>query len=307
MIAFWLWRPGDNGQLQQDVCIPTSVQYINWEPWPSHASTPPPNGNFTVGTYTCMDWAVVNQTGMPSNVVSTSTGNYTIEEQTVNVGTLSLHWLIVAFHALSFVFQGLTLLPQPLPLLGGYLPWLNYLQHVSEGRNPLRFVEYAASASIMLVCISLLNGIRDQNELLLISVLCAVTQLLGYVAEHANYLRHKKNNDPDLHWIARVLHGLGWVCLLTSYGIITRYFILSVQNNATGVAVPSFVYLILFLIAALYMGFGVVQMVQIQCCRGCPSTSPETIEMAYTSLSLGAKTLLGWIIYVNVLVMSRAC
>lgn len=259
----------------RDVCIPTSVQYNKW--------------------------VKINIVGNTSkNVVETNSGTFQITPVTSEMMVLSLHWLIVSFHALSFVFQGLTL-----------TPFYNYKSYVDEGRNPLRFFEYSISASIMLICIALVNGVRDQNELIMIGVLCGITQLLGYMAEYLHYVREKVSDKDEvkkhLRYMTLWAHGLGWVSVVVSYAILSRYFVLSVLHNESGVDVPSFVWAIVIVIAALYMSFGVVQGVQINLCGCCKNVRDEHIESAYTGLSLVAKTILGWVIYGEVLAMSRGC
>ena len=55
---------------------------------------------------------------------------------------------------------------------------------INNNRNPLRFVEYSISASIMLISIALINGVTDINLIISIAVLTASCQLCGLVVEY---------------------------------------------------------------------------------------------------------------------------
>ena len=52
------------------------------------------------------------------------------------------------------------------------------------GLNPLRFLEYSISASVMLVAIAVLNGVFDINLVASIAVLTCSCQLSGLVVEY---------------------------------------------------------------------------------------------------------------------------
>ena len=74
---------------------------------------------------------------------------------------------------LSFVFQFCAAF---------YKPYATDI--LEKGINPLRYVEYSVSASLMLLCISLVSGIVDLYALIALGVLCFVTQVLGGAAEY---------------------------------------------------------------------------------------------------------------------------
>lgn len=88
--------------------------------------------------------------------------------------SVSLFWLIVSFHFLSFLFQtcaGLCFRPV-------------YAKHVlNNGVNPLRFLEYSISASLMLLCIALIGSLQDVYAHVGIGVLTAGTMLFGLISE----------------------------------------------------------------------------------------------------------------------------
>ena len=257
---------------------------------------------------------------------------------------LDLGWLIISFHLLSFFFQALAGFTDYWPLTlpgvcdedeGDY----TYEYHVmieEKGRNPLRFIEYSISASIMLICIAFLNGVTDINLIAAIAVLTAMCQLCGLVVEYLN------DDQLVLQW---VLHFTGWIQFLCAYGIISHAFFKSI-DAVPNVEPPEFVYVIVFMLFALYACFGTVQLVElcqktekflcckaflcIPCCgckckicntcdccgvrckevkvnnddsnaKGVRRCDKECKELTYVILSLAAKLVLGGLIFTNVL------
>lgn len=107
---------------------------------------------------------------------------------TAIVYKLSLFWLIVSFHMLSFVFQiGIPVtdfVANTFQLGCGRNCHKHYVKDVLErGVNSLRFIEYSISASIMLVCLAILSNILKLYSLIGVGVLSAATMLFGLVAE----------------------------------------------------------------------------------------------------------------------------
>jgi len=241
------------------------------------------------------------------------TTSFKIEE--TNASVLSLHWLIVGFHSLSFIFQIIPVFFDSestccylkrcanMKVCGNELEY-PYIAYVKKGRNPIRFFEYSISASIMLVCIALLTGIRDANLLLSIAVLCAACQFFGYVAETLFA-------EKLLPVVQHVSHIVGWLTLMTSYAIIWVYYGLSNANASNGNGAPGFVHAIVITMFVLFNSFGVVQFAQMYCSDKCCSVFYNCIgrnsEASYIFLSIFAKTVLGWVIYAQVLVMAREC
>lgn len=214
----------------------------------------------------------------PANVTEgewdISTSEYTI------IQGLSLNWLIFAFHLLSFIFQ-----------IGVLMPCFNYQKMVdNEGRNPYRFIEYSLSASIMLVCIALLCGVRSFVAMLAIVGFTVLCQLLGLIAE---YMPKGGNRNG--------VHVLAWVSIVLAYGIVLLYYVTAIIQN--DIQPPDFVHIIVGTQAALFLSFGVVQTSQFCCMKAkCIGAIGRQAEISYCVLSLVAKTLLGWLIYANVIV-----
>lgn len=120
---------------------------------------------------------------------------------TAVVYKLSLFWLIVSFHTLSFLFQiaipVVDYISNRFKLRYGRSCHKHYVKDVLDrGVNSLRFVEYSISASIMLVCLAILSNILKLYSLIGVGVLCTATMLFGLIAEvlfSDNYL------DMDIH------------------------------------------------------------------------------------------------------------
>lgn len=261
----------------------------------------------------------------------------TIPDSGVNLGIL-----IIAFHVLSFLFQGLAGLSMCFTEgIGVWSLRFRYTTEISKGRNLLRFVEYGFSASIMLVAIALLNGVTDINLIACIAVLTAATQIAGLVCE---YLLAKDDDDGD--WlVAVVLHLIAWMQFFCAYGVIMHAFLRSATQDEN-IRPPDFVYAIVLAIFAFYAVFGMVQVAEL-CCyksrlcntcndnRSCRVGGPKKIrdndgnlvyedgkvkrepedvtkyrinyqckEMTYVTLSLASKLVLGWLIFTNFLFRS---
>jgi len=88
---------------------------------------------------------------------------------------LSLFWLIIGFHLLSFGFQ--------IGLNTDYLRNMYVRNVLTKGVNPIRFVEYSISASIMVLCLALISNILNLYALIALGCLTTVTQLFGLLAE----------------------------------------------------------------------------------------------------------------------------
>ena len=226
---------------------------------------------------------------------TTSNGKFCISATTQPVSCdddgncygIDLGWLIISFHILSFVFQYAAELSDSVRPIFGY----KYSEMVSQNKNPLRFIEYSFSASIMLIAIALLNGVTDINLITSIAVLTSACQLCGLAVEYVEF--------SSIKWL---LHLTGWLQFCWAYGIIGHAFFKSIEaaQESGGSGPPEFVYVIVIALFLLYASFGFVQLLEL-----CIHLNPYTKEISYIILSLTAKTLLGWMIFSNVLIFIR--
>lgn len=234
-----------------------------------------------------------------------------IERKTEATATLSLWWLIIIFHVLSFLFQAFAMFGWSCKC-GAVSCERDYLKEVDEeGANALRMVEYSISATLMQVSIGLILGTWNLLVVIGVAVLTAVTMLFGLLAEQLRQIH------IGLAWFA---HISGWISMLGVWAILGRQFLFTIEMSTN--APPDFVYAIVIVIGALYMGFGIIQTVQLamggdkmirESSENMPLTEKEVafnkvlvdrnrgIEMAYCLNSLISKTFLGWIIFANAL------
>lgn len=231
-----------------------------------------------------------------SREFDTNSGNFCIGSTTKPVSCnddnecygIDLGWLIISFHVLSFLFQGFAALTNFTGPLCGY----KYSEMIADNKNPLRFIEYSFSASIMLIAIALLNGVTDINLITSIAVLTSACQLCGLAVEYVDDILIKS-----------LLHFTGWLQFCWAYGIIGHAFFKSIEaaSESSGAGgPPDFVYAIVIVLFLLYASFGFVQLYEL-----CRDLNPYTKEKSYVLLSLTAKLVLGWMIFSNVLLLSN--
>jgi hypothetical protein len=272
VVTFIFWA---TDQENKDNVFKLSEEYAPWVPTLNSTEECPPT---------------------PNRIIKIS-DEWCIERKTKLTSELSLWWLVIAFHFLSFAFQAFA-----------FFEWKcnccqkcgerqcvrkNYRLEVEEsGTNVLRMIEYSISATLMQISIALVLGIWQQLVIIGIAMLTVVTMLLGLIAELS------KNDNMEVAWIA---HFSGWLSMLGVWGIIGRQFQFTIQESTN--APPVFVYIIVIAIAALYSSFGLVQLVQLalQMQNGQNPETNAAVELAYTTLSLVSKTFLGWIIFANAL------
>lgn len=274
----------------------------------------------------------------PKIKVNTTDGKFNIYDKEVDYGSLSLTWLVLSFSLLSAVFQGLRpfmdsfercLQPCLQAVCGGCCNFQRarpprgsaYLtQDVMRGVNSSRFVEYSASATVMIVAIAFILNVKSFETVVALATLTACCQLCGMVAE----LLLERSDDgykTELFPAAWLLHGVGWLQMGATFWLVLLRFQQSVSeaNAGNGVAPPAFVYGIVYGQLAFFSTFGCVQFgdfVHRTCydkpaaigdpsdgccserkCCNCPGR--ECVELCYISLSLSSKVVLSVLIAAN--------
>lgn len=244
---------------------------------------------------------------------------FTITRENETSHHLSLKWLIVVFHLLSFLFEFAVTDPFCCVFPGRRK---KYNENVKAGVNYMRFVEYSASASIMLIAISLVSGIYESYALIGIGFLTFATMVLGGIAEmlfsdnipsieskNMPPVEDDKKDEPPVEgdkkdkrdktftrgrfkltanarMLGWVCHFTGWVTMFAAYGIILRQFSFAndkAQQRKTDGA-PWFVYIIVIVIFLLYNGFGLIQLCQLNA-----KTNPMILCSAKQEYSLGKR------------------
>lgn len=200
-----------------------------------------------------------------------------LEPTTVHLFDLSLPALIVVFFFLSSLAH----------LFIATVYNRKYGQDLAIGINRARWFEYALSASVMMVAISLLVGIYDFVSLVLIFILVAIMNLLGLVMELHN--QTAKKTSWASYWI-------GCLAGIAPWFAIAFYMWLGADQGSKA---PDFVYWIFVSIFIFFSCFAVNMVLQYK--KIGPWKDYIYGERAYIVLSLVAKSLLAWQVFAGTL------
>ena len=162
-----------------------------------------------------------------------------------------------------------------------------YVDNLKKGMNPYRWYEYAVSSSVMIFLITFLLGIWDLWSLVMIVVLNAMMIMFGYLMEVLNQYTEKTNWSPFL---------LGCVSGFTPWIVLSGYFAAAISMAENGP--PTFVYIIIFMYFFLFNIFAFNQLLQYK--KVSKWKDYLYGERMYIVLSLIAKTLLAWIVFVGI-------
>jgi hypothetical protein len=189
----------------------------------------------------------------------------------------------------------------------------SYMRNVMGGTNPVRWGEYGVTATVMLVAIALLSGVKEVNTLILIIACCVSTMAIGAVVDEAVKDGNKKG--------AIIATIIGWILLIATWTVIFKDFARAANpEDPEAPKPPAFVWVLVFGMAAMYISFGGIQIFR-QVVPMFKKSSDETLfgsmesslplkdfnmfndvtpteayniktEKMYSSLSMVAKTLL---------------
>ena len=165
-----------------------------------------------------------------------------------------------------------------------YAKWWLYV----AGSNPLRWIEYSVSASVMAWAISILCGIQDVHLWFLIFFMNAVGMLLGQVIEalpkqdvDANEKQPFKFSSIRLGvWILAAIN------IFVPWLVMLCYFFKA--TSSPDADVPEFVYIAFLGTLVMFITFGVNSYLH----NILNWYDFETAEIVYISLSFTAKTIL---------------
>lgn len=211
-------------------------------------------------------------------MASETAGSQVLALATRNLADVNLAYLIAAFFLASAVAHLLAAL------------WLRkrYEAGLKKGINRIRWFEYAASASLMLVAIAMLTGVGDLSTLLMIFMLSAVMNLLGLAMEVYNQGKAKPN------WLAYII---GCVAGIVPWVVLAIYLIGANLYGAGGI--PGFVYGIYVSLFILFNGFALNMWLQYK--KKGKWANYLYGERMYMILSLTAKTALAWQVFFGTL------
>ena len=231
--------------------------------------------------------------------------------------------LLVTFFFLSAVFQAL------------FLASSDHRQSILLNRPQwFRFSEYALSAGCMIVAIFIAFGMLDMYLHATAFVLTLLCMLTGLAADFSRDLSLSADAGEALkrrlRGLALALHYLAWIPMMVVWAVLWAVVVdmangQDVCRQPNGNALPAWVWAVLVVQFLLFVSFGYVQLLQfsrqfdIDIVRRFVRTGPhETFlalnpsydpaavgiltEQGFLCLSLVAKSVLGWIVYSEVLV-----
>jgi hypothetical protein len=167
----------------------------------------------------------------------------------------------------------------------GY-PW--YVKNLKKHINYARWYEYAFSSSVMIVVIAMLTGIYDLGTLIPLFALNACMNLFGLMMELHNQTTTKTNWTSYLYGVFAGI--VPWVVIGIYLGGAT------IASNG---GVPNFVYYIYASIAFFFNIFALNMILQYKQVGRWKDYLYG--EKTYIVLSLVAKTLLAWQVFIGTL------
>jgi Heliorhodopsin len=164
-----------------------------------------------------------------------------------------------------------------------------YEDRLAANIQPMRWIEYALSSSVMIVVIAALAGIQEIGTLIAIFGVNAAMNLFGWSMESANQGRAKTQWN---HYIFGVIAGVvPWIVIGTA---------LWSASTAPGAApIPGFIFAIF---GSLFIAFNIFAITMVLQYRKIGRWQDYLVgEKRYMFLSLFAKTLLAWQVFAGTL------
>lgn len=162
-----------------------------------------------------------------------------------------------------------------------------YERQVTRGINPARWWEYSISASLMIVLIAMLAGVREGTALLALFGVNTAMILFGLAMERANLDRETVDWRPFAY---------GCIAGIVPWLAIGMQIIVAASEGSEP---PGFVIAIFVTLFVLFNSFAVNMWLQYRG-RG-RWADPVFAERAYLVLSLLAKSALAWQVYAGAL------
>ena len=164
-----------------------------------------------------------------------------------------------------------------------------YERRLAAGIQPMRWLEYSLSSSVMIVIIAALAGIQEIGTLVAIFGVNAAMNLFGWSMESANQGRTKTQWN---HYIFGVVAGIvPWVVITIA--------LWSAATEPGAAAIPAFVWAIF---VSLFISFNIFAITMILQYRKIGRWRDYlTGEKTYMFMSLFAKTILAWQVFAGTL------
>lgn len=208
---------------------------------------------------------------------------------------------------LLLLFTGITVLAHVVYAVSSY-PTLKcsfYLKNVFSGKNPLRWIEYALSAPVMLIILAVLSSVRNRNQLLLIYIATFIQMFQGWYVEDAISKRNFRATILPL-FIGWLLLIFAWIGVFDSwYSNINESFDTYKECGKTEDArdaiqeaamPPEGIVHLIFVTFALFASFGVLNVVNVLHAKFSKTYTNKNnffqYEIGYIILSFVSKAML---------------
>ncbi len=226
-------------------------------------------------------WVVSNDTTYPifTNFLSFDTSNFSLKPAPKLFYELPLGPAVAIFLLLSAVAHFY------LSTVG----YERYVENLKQGKNPIRFYEYALSSSLMIVLIGMLAGVWDLGAIIAIFAVNASMNLFGLLMESLNQGREKLDWSPFT---------FGSLAGIVPWIVIFIYFFGAV-NSGGEAKPPAFVYAIIPTLFVFFNTFAINMWLQYK--KIGPWRDYLFSERMFIVLSLVAKTILAWMIFAGTL------
>ena len=218
----------------------------------------------------------------------------TMVDRTETLFNASIKWESGWFHLLSAIFELIAIGGIPFFYLIG-IPFLysknrrdQYFRDAAVGKNTLRWVEYAFSASLMILIIAQVNGITSAWTQLLLFFGTATIMVTGLIGENE---RINNTTETNQKW---TIHLLGWGLHVAIWTVIIWNFALTMtrQTSDSSDPPPAIIWMI-GVIFLFFTSFGFVQLAQTRD----KIKNKYKFELWYVVLSLLSKTALGFFLF----------
>jgi hypothetical protein len=219
----------------------------------------------------------VNTSFLTLDTLASSGSNQVLAPAVHHLFNIHLTYLVAAFFLMSAIAHWL--------VANNYRK--KYESDLKKGINKARWIEYAFSASTMMVAIGLLSGVYDISTLLALFGLTALMSLCGLVMEVHNQTTKKTN------WLS---FNVGVLAEVLAWAIIVIYMLGAI---IWGSGIPTFVYFIYVSLFVLFSCFAVNMYLQY---KGKGRWKNYLYgERVYIILSLVAKSVLAWQVFFGAL------
>jgi hypothetical protein len=164
-----------------------------------------------------------------------------------------------------------------------------YEAHLARGQNPIRWIEYSFSSSVMIVVIAALAGVQEVGTLIAVFGVNAAMILFGWSMEIAN---EGRDRPQWLHYIFGCIVGaVPWLVIFAT--------ILISATEPGSAPIPAFVIAIFVTLFVFFNVFAVNMGLQYRRIGGWRDYLYG--ERAYMLFSLIAKSLLAWQVFFGTL------